>query len=108
MDKKDKPLKRLKRKIGVENLWLYLLSLMKDQREKYAYSLIRTIEERYGFNPGKVLPYIVFKKLEREGYVVSVRKGNRRYYKITDRGLELFSDGISFLENLISKLKKGV
>ena len=103
----EKPLKRLKRKLGIETLWIFILSLLA-RKDSYAYELIKNIGENYGFNPGKVLPYVVLRRLEIEGYVKSYMEGNRRYYTLTPRGRLLLEKGIKYIERVLSKLKQGL
>jgi len=98
-----KPLKRLIKKTTIENLWLYLLTELK-KGDQHPYALIKIIQEKYSFNPGKVLPYVVLKKLERENFVKSYNKDNRHYYKITNRGIQLLDEGASFLRNILKMI----
>lgn len=79
------PLARLKRKLGIEVLWLFILAELKTE-DKYPYGLISTIWKKYEIKPGKVLPYVVLKRLESEGYVTSYRDDGRHYYSITNKG----------------------
>ena len=100
----SKPIERLKKKLGVETLWLFILAELR-QKEKYPYALTNIIREKYGFNPGKVLPYTVLKTLEGEGYVKSYFDEKRRYYKITEEGKKLFKEGLKYIEDTIRKMK---
>ncbi|OYT40763.1 MAG: PadR family transcriptional regulator, partial [Candidatus Altiarchaeales archaeon ex4484_43] len=104
---RQKPLKRLERKITIENMWIYLLSLLKE-RPMYAYEIRERIRECFGFNTGQVTAYVVLYKLERSGYVKAEWRGQirrRKYYEITESGEKLLKDGIKFLENLMEKIK---
>jgi len=88
----EKPLKRLKRSLTIDNLWLYILSLLK-KKEMHAYVILAEMEKRYGWKPGLVTPYVVLYKLEEEGYIVGYDKERRRYYKITEKGRKALSTG---------------
>lgn len=99
-----KPLRRLRKKTTIENLWLYLLAELQ-KGDQHPYALIKIIQDKYGFNPGKVLPYVVLKKLEKDKFVKSYSKSNRHYYKITDKGRNLFMKGLCYLENLTNSLE---
>lgn len=103
----EKALKRLERKITIENMWIYILKLLKE-RPMYAYEIRKKIRERFGFNAGQVTAYVVLYKLEKSGYVEAEWKEGvrqRKYYKITKSGERLLNDGIEFLDNLIGKIK---
>lgn len=101
---KTEPLIRLRRKLGVETLWLFLLAELA-RGKSHPYKLVSAIKERYGFDAGRVLPYVVLKKLEAEGYVESYVEGNRHYYRITDKGRELLVEGLKYIESILEKLK---
>jgi PadR family transcriptional regulator PadR len=98
-----KPLERLARKIGIENLWLYVLAEL-SRGDSYPYELAKAIERDFGVKPGKVLPYVVLSKLEEEGFVESYNRERRRYYRITERGKRLLKEGVSYLRGLADKL----
>jgi DNA-binding PadR family transcriptional regulator len=59
-------LDRLEKKLTKENLWIYILKLLKD-RELYAYELKDKIRARFGFEPAMITVYVVLYKMEREG-----------------------------------------
>ncbi|MCX6695442.1 MAG: PadR family transcriptional regulator [Candidatus Altiarchaeota archaeon] len=103
------PLNRLKEKTTTECLWLYLLSLMKDE-PMYAYEIRERIQEKFGFTIGNVTAYLVLYKLEQGGYVKTewLLRDNRqrKYYTITPKGRKTLEEGISYLHKLASKLKK--
>ncbi|HDH07322.1 MAG TPA: PadR family transcriptional regulator [Thermoproteales archaeon] len=97
---KSKPVIRLKKKLGIETLWIFLLAELKDS-DDYPYSLRLRIREKFGFDPGTVMPYVVLKKLERDGYVSSYKRDGKRYYRITERGVKLLNSGINYLKKVI-------
>ena len=98
-----KPLARLARKVGVENLWLYVLAEL-SRGDSYPYELAKAIERDFGVKTGKVLPYVVLSKLEAEGFVESYERERRKYYRITERGRQLLKEGVSYLRGLADKL----
>ena len=98
-----KPLARLARKVGVENLWLYVLAEL-SRGDNYPYELAKAIERDFGVKAGKVLPYVVLSKLEAEGFVESYERERRKYYRITERGRQLLKEGVSYLRQLADKL----
>ena len=102
------PLERLKRKLMLENIWLYILRLL-SEKPMYAYEIRKRIEDRFGFRIGGITAYIVLYKLESSGYVRTdwrVEKGRqRKYYSITKNGKKLLKEGIKFLNVIIKKIK---
>lgn len=103
----QKPLKRLKKKITIENLWLYVLSLLKE-KPMYAYEVNTRLDERFKFKAGNVTAYVVLYKLERTGYVETEWRNEgrqRKYYRITKPGEKLLMDGIAFLEKQIEEIR---
>jgi|YelNatPaOPRAMG01_1025707.scaffolds.fasta_scaffold04873_5 DNA-binding PadR family transcriptional regulator len=105
------PLNRLIRKLTVENLWIYVLSLLKD-RPKYGYEIREEIQSRFGFKPGQVTSYMVLYMLEQDGYIESagtmrsLTGPKRKYYRITEKGVRLLREAESFLSNTYEKLFK--
>jgi DNA-binding PadR family transcriptional regulator len=103
----DKPLTRLKRKTTVDNLWLYILSLL-TEGPMYAYEINARLENRFGFSAGEVTAYVVLYKLEKSGYVETEWKSEsrqRKYYKITGKGRRLLDSGLLLLEKQLSALR---
>jgi DNA-binding PadR family transcriptional regulator len=84
----DRPLIRLERSLTTENLWIYILSLLSRQR-MHAYAAMEEMENRFGWKPGLITPYVVMYKLEEDGFIKGSDKGRRRYYYITQKGKEL-------------------
>lgn len=104
------PLKRLKTKITLENLWLYILTLLRE-KPLYAYEIRDRIEERFRFGIGNMTAYLVLYRLESEDYVKTEWKivdgRQRKYYAITEKGRKVLDEGICFLEALVRELKSG-
>lgn len=103
------PLKRLERKTTKENLWLYILTLLKE-KPMYAYEIKKSIKERFGFGIGNVTAYMVLYKLSRKGYVKTewkiIDNRQRKYYLITPSGRKILNEGINYLKNMLSGLRK--
>jgi DNA-binding PadR family transcriptional regulator len=101
--------RRLAQKLTVENLWLYVLSLLKEG-PLYGYEVVKRIEERFGFKPGRVTCYIVLHKLQTEGLIASAaskadsRGPQRKYYTLTREGEKALETAKDFLLDLVSKL----
>jgi len=88
---KSREIERLKRKLGIELLWIYILSMLK-KKPSHAYVLRAEIEKRFGFLPGNVSVYVVLYKLEKHGFVSPKTDGNRTIYSITSAGKELLKE----------------
>lgn len=101
--------RRLIRKLTVENLWLYVLSLLKKE-PLYGYEIREKIRKNFGFRPGRVTCYIVLHKLESEGLITSKRAvekssgPQRKYYVLTARGAKALERAKAFLRKLFEEL----
>jgi len=62
------PIERLRKSNTIENLWIYILSLLKESKI-YAWEIPSIIEKKFHFKPGKITPYRVLYRLEKEGFV---------------------------------------
>lgn len=85
-----RPLEKLEGSLTKENLWFYILTILKD-KPRYAYQIRDVIKKRYKFSPGKVTAYVVLKRLAVEGYVKETRTEKilgpeRKYFGITKKG----------------------
>jgi len=101
------PLQRLKDSITKDNLWLYILALL-SERDMYPYEIRREIEKNFEFKPGNVTAYLVIRKLERDNYVMQSEKmvkggPERKYYKITEKGLNELEQGKTEIKNWSTK-----
>ena len=103
MAEDSKPLMRLKRSLTTENLWLYILSTLR-QKRTYAYALNSQIEKRFGWRPGLITSYLVFYKLEAEGLITSEYDERRKYYEITAKGKRARLEGKRLMTKLAKKL----
>jgi DNA-binding PadR family transcriptional regulator len=101
------PLDRLKRTTTNENLWLYILTLLK-RKPLYAYEIREQIKGAFGFDIGSVTAYLVLYSLERKGFVDtkwSMEEGRqRKYYYITKDGRQTLKQGVDYLKNLAERL----
>ena len=85
------PSERFETSITKDNLWIYILTLLK-KKELYAYELNGRIRKQFGFSPGNVTAYIVLQRLKADGYVKATSKKQeggpvRHYYATTPKGL---------------------
>lgn len=86
------PLERLRKSITKDNLWIYILNLLKE-KELYPYEIREKIKNQFKFSPGNMTAYVVLKKLESGSYVAVTRTEKlhgpeRKYFKITQKGKE--------------------
>ncbi|MDD5163514.1 MAG: PadR family transcriptional regulator [Candidatus ainarchaeum sp.] len=88
---KSREMERLRKKLTVDLLWIYLLGILRKE-PMHAYALRSEIEKRFGFLPGNVSAYVVLYKLQSRGFVSSLQKGNRTVYSITQKGKELLKE----------------
>jgi PadR family transcriptional regulator PadR len=99
-------LERLKEKLTKENLWLYILTLLKGG-PLYAYEIRSKIIHSFGFEPAMITIYVVLYKMEREGLVTSAsekREGSnvvRRYYTPTETGMRALEEGKAALKRTV-------
>ncbi|MDE1852943.1 MAG: helix-turn-helix transcriptional regulator [Thaumarchaeota archaeon] len=91
---------RLKDKVQKENLWFFILVLL-SQEERYGFELRRLINDRFGFWSGNVTAYRVLYDLARQGMVKAESKDRRKYYRITERGLNELEEARSFIRGLL-------
>ncbi len=105
------PLRRLRDKLTKEDLWLYVLSILRE-RPAYPYEISDLIEKKFGWRPARVTAYIVMRSLRSTGYVrMSKRRGKgtgkmRNYYEITDSGRRLLDKGLRLIEDMLISLKE--
>ncbi|RLE74397.1 MAG: PadR family transcriptional regulator [Thermoprotei archaeon] len=97
---------RLVDKLTKENLWLYIIRLLKE-RPMYGKEIVKEIRDRFNFSPATVTVYVVLYKMVREGLVrkVQVAEGEGKvYYEPTERGLEVFERGKEFMRSVYRSL----
>jgi DNA-binding PadR family transcriptional regulator len=97
------PIERLQRSNTKENLWIYILSLLKN-REIYGWEILSLIEKNFGFKPGRITPYRVLYRLEKDGFVKSELKERRRVYQITEKGKEELKKAQNFYKKILKWL----
>ncbi len=98
------PLERLKRSNTKENLWIYILYLLKKE-DAYAWEILELIKKKFNFRPGRITPYRVLYRLEKNALVKSKMKERRRVYRITKKGEEELKRAKGFYKEILKKLK---
>ena len=98
------PMERLYKSNTRENLWLYILSLLK-KRRLYGWEIPELIKKNFDFKPGRITPYRVLYRLENDSFVKSKMEERRRIYQITKKGEEELKRARGFYEEILKKLK---
>jgi len=98
------PIERLQKSNTKENLWIYILSLLKE-KDVYGWEIPSLIEKKFNFKPGRITPYRVLYRLEGEGVVKSKMIERRRVYQITEKGKRELDKAKNFYKELLNELK---
>ncbi|HUT81461.1 MAG TPA: PadR family transcriptional regulator [Candidatus Bathyarchaeia archaeon] len=105
----SKAFRRLKKKISIDNLWIYILRLLQD-KEMYGYELRESIKTQFGFEPATVTSYTILYKLEKDGLVTSYIKDNpegrpdRKYYTLTEEGKTAMIEAKGLFKEILEKV----
>lgn len=102
-DQSMTPFERLRKSNTKENLWIYVLSVLKEG-PNYGWDLPGIIEKEFGFRPGNITPYRVLYRLEEQGFVKSELKERRRIYKITHQGEKELQKIKDFYKSILDKI----
>ena len=97
------PFDHLQKSNTKENLWIYILSLLK-KGEIYGWEIRSLIEKNFNFRPGLITPYRVLYRLEADGFVKSELKERRRVYKITKKGEEELKKAKNFYRQILTQI----
>ncbi len=90
---------RLVRKLTKENLWLYIIRVLKD-KPMYGYEVKKAIKDKFNFSPSTVTVYAVLYRMSREGLIKKVKVNGETYYAPTEKGLEVFEKARFFIDEL--------
>jgi len=105
-DKTPRALIRLQRKLTVENLWLYIIKiLMEEKNPLRAYDIKVKLRERFSIDPPAVTVYTVVYRMGLDGLLSRIKESEEQRYKLTETGIEAFHKAIVFLEEVVAKLK---
>ncbi len=92
-----KAVQRFKRKITVENLWMYIIKILAAGKPLKAYEVKKKLEE-LDIKPATITVYIVLYKMTREGLLETVSLGGETLYRPTEKGLKALSEAKNILE----------
>ncbi|MFA5207947.1 MAG: hypothetical protein WC428_04765 [Candidatus Paceibacterota bacterium] len=97
------PIKRFINSVTEGNLWVYILSLGKEN-EVQEEVVSRVIFEKFGFLPNELMVKSVLFRLKNEGYVSREKLAGKKAYKITEKGKKELEAMKSYSSDLIQKL----
>jgi len=106
----QKPTDRLEKKNQKENLWVFILSLLKS-KERYPFEIRELISGKFGFRVGNMTAYKVLYLLKTGGYVTEGRSEKssgpqRKYYRITRKGVSELEKAVAFYRKQIKNIEK--
>ena len=52
-----RPIDRLKKSVTQDNLWMYILKVLKEEGSVHPYEMNRKIERKFSFRPGNFTSY---------------------------------------------------
>ncbi len=93
------PIERLRKKVQKENIWFFIFCLL-EKKDMYGFEIRDAIKKEFGFLSGNVTAYKVLYLLARGRYVTKITKGNKTYYRITDKGKEQLSMAREFFAEM--------
>ncbi len=94
---------RLKRKVTVENLWIYIIRILAEE-PLHAYGVKARLRDRYGIKVATVTVYAVLYKMVREGLLRVEKRGETKIYVPTELGLEALSEARRILEGVLNDI----
>ena len=94
-------LERLKRKLTVETLWIYIVNVLLEE-PTYPYDVRRRIQRKFGFTPSTITTYTVIYRMEREGLLVKSGEG---VYKVTEEGEKAYREALGFMRRILALLE---
>jgi PadR family transcriptional regulator PadR len=103
--RQSRAVERLVNKLTKEMLWIYILRLLQE-RPHYGYEIKELVTKRFGFSPATVSGYAIIYRLQRDGLIQSQASSDstRKYYEITEKGIEAMMLAKDFLSSTISRV----
>ncbi|MEM3712405.1 MAG: PadR family transcriptional regulator [Thermoproteota archaeon] len=105
---------RLVEKLTKENLWLYILTMLRE-KPMYGYEIAGRLRSDFKIPIATITAYVVLYKMEREGLVERVMEpeggGGGRinvrkvYYRQTDKGRDTLEKGIEYIRGILQTLE---
>lgn len=101
-----KALKRLKRKLTVENLWLYVInSILRRGQPVRAYTVRKMIREYHGLNVQTITVYMVVYRLAAEGLLEKITRDGETLYYVSEKGKNAYMAALDFIRETLEKLQ---
>ncbi|MEM2920817.1 MAG: PadR family transcriptional regulator [Candidatus Bathyarchaeia archaeon] len=100
---------RLRSKLTKENLWIYILSMLR-KGPMYGYEIASKLRGELNINASIITTYVVLYKMEKEKLIQRERskgKTSRKvYYSITERGVLSLEKGLETLDDTLRTLRE--
>jgi len=96
--------KRLRRKLTVENLWIFIIAIL-SVKPSYAYGVRIMLRRIFDIKVPSVTVYTVLYRMVREGLLKTEKVNGVKVYKPTKQGVEAFTRAIKFLKDMVEKLE---
>ncbi|MEM2024871.1 MAG: PadR family transcriptional regulator [Desulfurococcaceae archaeon] len=97
---------RLKKKLTVENLWLYVICVLKSRGAPLkAYDIKVALRDLFRIDPPAVTVYTVLYRMVRDGLLRREHRGEEVFYSLTEGGINAYREGLVFIEEVLAKLK---
>ncbi|MDT7865340.1 MAG: PadR family transcriptional regulator [Desulfurococcales archaeon] len=93
-----KALARLKKKLTIENLWMYIVRILEKHGPLKAYEIKKKLAEEYGIKPATITVYIVVYKMRREKLLETVEVGGETLYKPSEKGVAALKEAKTILD----------
>jgi len=97
------PFERFKNLNTEGNLWVYVLTLGKEE-EICDDEVRKLIFEKFGFLPGNLLLKTVLYRLRRQGYIKTEKYKGKKAYRTTPQGTEELEKTRNFCQELLQKI----
>uniref|UniRef100_A0A7J3I711 PadR family transcriptional regulator n=1 Tax=Ignisphaera aggregans TaxID=334771 RepID=A0A7J3I711_9CREN len=101
----SRALKRLKRKITVEVLWIYIAKALKNAQPLRAYEIRKKLRELYGLRISTITVYSVVYRMYREGLLERTNVGGENLYRLSRKGLEELEKALKLIESIVDMLR---
>lgn len=97
------PFERFKKLNTKGNLWIYILSLGKEEVICHS-DVQRLIFEKFGFLPGRIISSRVLYRLRNQGYIKSEKYKGRNAFRTTEKGKKELERMRGFCQELLQKI----
>ncbi len=101
-----KALDRLRRKITVENLWIYIVKILLDEPGLKAYDVKKRLRDKYGIKPATVTVYTALYKMTRERLIEAYSDDGDKRYRVTEKGAAALEEARKILREALEKISR--